>query len=191
MRKNTLHNRGPGLCSGRLKKSLPGIALGFVFLLVLSLAASAADPPPPTYGEFSSISVGVPPEGQLAVIHPSAPVAGALIYDDLKRVESRARLLLKRNLGFREDISPYHGNENFDTLVRQFDANSGWLAQYDDPDEEIGEMTLQQRIDLADKELREPVTYTLIWLFLVRRIASGMMTARVMILKITTTRRAL
>ena len=64
-------------------------------------------------------------------------------------------LLLKRNLGFHEDISPYHGKDNFDTLVRQFDANSGWLAQYDDPDEEIGEMTLQQRIDLADKELRE------------------------------------
>lgn len=154
MRQNEIHNRGPGPWRGLLGTSLSGIALGLVFLFTLSLASSAADPPP-TSGEFSVISVGPAPAGQMAVLYPSAPAAGGLIYDDFKRIEDRARFLLKRNLGFREDISPYQEKANFDKLVRQFDTNSGFSAQYDDPDPDIPEMTLQQRIDKADEELRE------------------------------------
>ena len=150
MRQNVIHNRGPGLWRGQLRKSLSGIALVVVLLFTLSLTASAVDPPP-TRGEFSVISVGPAPQGQIAVTHPSAPAAGALIYDDFKQVEARARFLLERNLRFREDISPYRGGNSFDELVRSFDTAGGFNAPA--PDNE--NITLQQRIDIADAELRE------------------------------------
>ena len=56
---------------------------------------------------------------------------------------------------FRQDISPYRSNNNFNKLVRQFDVNSGFAAVYDDPDTNIAPMTLQERIDLADADLRQ------------------------------------
>jgi hypothetical protein len=56
---------------------------------------------------------------------------------------------------FRADISPYRPNNNFNKLVRQFDINSGFSAPYDDPAPTIPAMTLQQRIDLADADLRQ------------------------------------
>lgn len=83
------------------------------------------------------------------------PAAGALFYADYQALEAQARGLLERNMKFRQDISPYRSNNNFNKLVRQFDVNSGFAAVYDDPDTNIAPMTLQERIDLADADLRQ------------------------------------
>jgi len=90
-----------------------------------------------------------------AVDHSQLPTAGALFYSDYLAIEAQARTLLDRSIKFRQDISPYRSNNNFNKLVRQFDVNSGFAAAYDDPDPTITTMTLQQRIDLADAELRQ------------------------------------
>jgi hypothetical protein len=90
-----------------------------------------------------------------AVDKSRLPMAGPLFYVDYKTLESQARDLLGRNMRFRADISPYRENNNFNKLVRQFDINSGFSAPYDDPDPAVPAMTLQQRIDLADADLRQ------------------------------------
>ena len=136
MRPSTVHTRGPSPWAGRIRTTFLGVALGVAFLFTLNLASGAADLPP-FYGEFSPVSVAPGQSGQMAVSYPSAPAAGALVYDDFKHIEDRARVLLKRNLGFRDDISPYQGANNFDKLVRQFDTNAGFSAPYDDPDPKI------------------------------------------------------
>lgn len=101
-------------------------------------------------------AVGSPTSNSLpAVDNSRLPVAGALFYADYKALEIEARALLERNMNFRVDISPYQPNNNFNKLVRQFDINSGFSAPYDDPDPAIPTMTLQQRIDLADADLRQ------------------------------------
>ena len=95
------------------------------------------------------ISVDHPsPSGQPAVA-PSAPVFGELVYSDFVEMEKQARGLLRPNLQFREDISPYRSNTNFDKLVRQFDTAGGFTAIY------TATLTLQDRIDQADRELSE------------------------------------
>ncbi|HRW10539.1 MAG TPA: hypothetical protein P5121_35795, partial [Caldilineaceae bacterium] len=100
-------------------------------------------------------AVGSPTSSSFPAVDQSQlPSAGALFYADYKALEAEARSLLQRNLTFRQDISPYRGSANFDELVRKFDTNSGFSALYDDPDPTINQMTLQQRIDLADAELR-------------------------------------
>jgi hypothetical protein len=162
MRPNTVHSRGPDPSGRRLlRSSLFGVVLGFAFLFTLNLASANTTAEPrcgadPHCGSANSISVGEgPASGNYRITGPSAPSAGSLVYDDFKRIEDRARFLLKRNLGFREDISPYQGANNFDRLVRQFDTNSGFNAQYDDPDPAIGAMSLAERVELADDELAE------------------------------------
>ncbi len=90
-----------------------------------------------------------------AVDNSQLPAAGALFYADYKAIETEARGLLERNMKFRQDISPYRQNNSFNKLVRQFDVNSGFAAVYDDPDQNIQPMSLQQRIDLADADLRQ------------------------------------
>jgi len=108
-------------------------------------------------GHLSGLS-GSPNAGNGAtstVTRAQMPTAGALLYVDYVALEQQARDLLARNMHFREDISPYRGANNFNELVRNFDVHSGFLAQYDDPNAAIGPMTLQQRIDLADGELRQ------------------------------------
>lgn len=101
-------------------------------------------------------AVGSPPDNSLPAVEQSQlPTAGALFYADYKAIEAEARTLLQRNMTFRQDISPYRQNNNFNKLVRQFDVNSGFAAAYDDPDPTITTMSLQQRIDLADAELRQ------------------------------------
>jgi hypothetical protein len=101
-------------------------------------------------------AVGSPVENSLpAVDNSRLPTSGPLFYADYKTLETQARDLLARNMNFRADISPYRPNNNFNKLVRQFDINSGFSAPYDDPDPDIPAMTLQQRIDLADADLRQ------------------------------------
>ncbi len=91
-----------------------------------------------------------------AVDNSQLPTAGALFYADYKAIETEARGLLERNLTFREDISPYKGQNSFDQLVRQYDIQSGFTGvTYDDPDPTIPAMSLQARIDQADLELRQ------------------------------------
>jgi hypothetical protein len=105
-------------------------------------------------GDLSA--VGSPTGNDLpAVDNSRLPMAGALFYVDYKTLEAQARDLLGRNMRFRADISPYRENNNFNKLVRQFDINSGFSAPYDDPDPGIPAMTLQQRIDMADADLRQ------------------------------------
>ncbi len=100
-------------------------------------------------------AVGSPTGNSLPAVDDSRlPVAGPLFYADYKALETQARDLLERNIHFRADISPYQPNNNFNKLVRQFDINSGFSAPYDDPDPAVPTMTLQQRIDLADADLR-------------------------------------
>jgi hypothetical protein len=101
-------------------------------------------------------AVGSPTGNDLpAVDNSRLPTSGPLFYADYKTLETQARDLLARNMNFRADISPYRPNNNFNKLVRQFDINSGFSAPYDDPDPDIPAMTLQQRIDLADADLRQ------------------------------------
>ncbi len=90
-----------------------------------------------------------------AVDSSQLPAAGALFYADYKALEEEARGLLERNMKFRQDISPYRQNNNFNKLVRQFDVNSGFAVVYDDPDQVIPAMSLQERIDLAESDLRQ------------------------------------
>lgn len=105
-------------------------------------------------GDLSA--VGSPTGNDLPAVDKSRlPMAGALFYVDYKTLEAQARDLLGRNMRFRADISPYRENNNFNKLVRQFDINSGFSAPYDDPDPGIPAMTLQQRIDMADADLRQ------------------------------------
>src|SRR5262245_766125 len=77
--------------------------------------------------------------------------AGPLLYVDFKTLESEARTLLDRSMKFRQDISPYRGDNNFNDLVRHFDENSGFSATY--TDQQLGQLSLQQRIDIADADL--------------------------------------
>ena len=77
--------------------------------------------------------------------------AGPLLYVDFKTLESEARTLLDRSMKFRQDISPYRGNNNFNDLVRHFDENSGFSATYTDA--QLGLLSLQARIDIADADL--------------------------------------
>ncbi|HHY56136.1 MAG TPA: hypothetical protein GYA08_11945, partial [Chloroflexi bacterium] len=108
------------------------------------------------YGLLGNLSaVGSATSNTLpAVDNSQLPTVGALFYADYKALEEQARDLLQRNMKFRQDISPYRQNNNFNKLVRQFDINAGYSAPYDDPDPAIAPMTLQQRIDLADSDLR-------------------------------------
>ena len=77
--------------------------------------------------------------------------AGPLLYIDFKTLETEARTLLARSMKFRQDISPYRGNNNFNDLVRHFDENSGFSATY--TDQQLGLLSLQARIDIADVDL--------------------------------------
>ena len=61
-----------------------------------------------------------------AVHQAQLPMAGVLTYADLVAVETEARALLKANKDFRENISPYNDQLDFDRLVRHFDDNGGW-----------------------------------------------------------------
>jgi hypothetical protein len=77
--------------------------------------------------------------------------AGPLLYVDFKTLETEARTLLDRSMKFRQDISPYRGDNNFNDVVRHFDENSGFSATY--TDKQLGQLSLQQRIDIADADL--------------------------------------
>ncbi len=154
MQDHRLPRHGPGNTLRAVARFLPGVLLGSVLLGALSLAGSAADPAPHV-GGFSSLSAAPAQAGTASIDVPSAPSAGQLIYADYKRLEERARSRLVRSLGFRQDISPYQDKESFDELVRSFDSNGGFNAGYDDPDPAITNMTLLERIELADQELNE------------------------------------
>ncbi len=86
-----------------------------------------------------------------AVASANLPASGQLIYADFTAVEAQARDLLRRNMNFREDLSPYQGGNGFDQLVRKFDTAGGFGAAAPDG----SGLTLQQRIELADSELRQ------------------------------------
>lgn len=90
----------------------------------------------------------------VAIVDQAALLSsGPLFYPDYKVLETKARALLDRSMKFRQDISPYRGINNFNDLVRHFDEKSGFSASYTDP--VVGQLTLQQRIDLADADLRQ------------------------------------
>lgn len=139
------------------------LALSLALLLTVRIAQAACGGN--TLSNFCSSNfglsgnlsaVGSPPSNSFpAVDNSQLPMAGALFYADYKALEAQARGLLERNMNFRADISPYRPNNNFNKLVRQFDVNSGFAAVYDDPDPAISSMTLQERIDLADADLRQ------------------------------------
>ncbi len=141
-----------------------GALLGLSLMLLLTVRITQAacgggnvsDFCSSNFGLSGSLSaVGSPTGNTLpAVDNSQLPMAGALFYADYKALEAEARDLLERNMNFRADISPYRPNNNFNKLVRQFDVNSGFSAAYDDPDPAIGSMTLQERIDMADADLR-------------------------------------
>jgi hypothetical protein len=106
-------------------------------------------------GDLSAVS-SAPSNTFPAVDSPQLPMAGPLFYADYKALEAEARTLLERNLTFRQDISPYQGQNSFDQLVRQYDIQSGFDGvTYDDPDPSLPAMSLQARIDQADRELRQ------------------------------------
>lgn len=140
-----------------------GLLLLWLGLALIGLGGSVqAACGPDNLSEFCSPNYGL--LGDISAIgsatSPTTPAvdssellrAGALFYADYKALEAEARGLLERNLGFREDISPYRGINKFDDLVRKFDEGSGFSAPYTDPIS--GTISLQARIDLADAQLR-------------------------------------
>lgn len=162
MRPNTVYSRGPDPSGRRLlRSSLFGIALGFAFLFTLNLAAAQGSLEPrcgadPHCGAANAISPGEGEAfGNYRITGPSAPAAGALVYDDFKRIEAQARDLLRRNMNFRQDISPYRGGNSFDELVRKFDTAAGGVTGFNKPAPDNPNLTLQQRIDIADADLRQ------------------------------------
>ncbi len=160
MRQNRLLTLGPGPGARMIRTLFLGMTLGVVILFsLISLSSAAGDSPPPFFGEFNPVSVDPVPLGQWAVLSPSAPAAGALIYADFRQLEAEARDLLDRNRKFREDISPYRGANSFAEIVRKFDAASGFdsaAASTTYTDTVTGApMTLFGRINQADEELRQ------------------------------------
>ena len=138
--------------------------MGLVLTLLLGSSTAACGPGDrsdfcsPGYGltgNVSSIGGWTENAAKLLIDNSNLPVAGQYVYADFKAMEAEARRLLLSNLNFRKDISPYRGQNSFDELVRKFDALGGFAAPYDDPDPGIPIMTLQQRIDRADRELRQ------------------------------------
>ncbi len=148
-----------------LRISLSGVLLGLTLALTLSLQSGSAACGPNQWSDFCSASYGV--QGDLSAIagRSSAPgadypaidppelaPAGALIYQDMKAMEQKARGLLKSSADFRTTISPSRNKPDFDRLVRQFDYAAGFIRDLDGSGP--GSMTLQQRIDQADADLR-------------------------------------
>ena len=104
-------------------------------------------------GGPSTIGITIPNSAptKANVAQASLWAAGPLLYVDFKALETEARTLLDRSMKFRQDISPYRVNNNFNQLVRQFDENSGFSATYTDV--QLGQLSLQARIDIADADL--------------------------------------
>ncbi|MCB0124186.1 MAG: hypothetical protein KDE58_18150, partial [Caldilineaceae bacterium] len=151
------------LMNHTLGRSLAGLLLGIGLLLTMlnhgfaQATCAAGESCSTNYvltGDVSPLD-GATSGTTFTVDDASLPASGALFYTDYVALEMEARNLLERNMKFRQDISPYRPNNNFNQLVRQFDVNSGFSAVYDDPDANIPNMTLQQRIDLAEADLRQ------------------------------------
>lgn len=142
-----------------------GLCLGVALLLTLTIRSANAACGPDNLSDACSDSFGLrgnlsavsnPGSATLSVLtNAQLPTAGNLFYDDYKDLEAQARRLLERNMKFREDISPYRETNKFDDLVRRFDTINDFGEIYDDPDQEIIAMPLQERIDKADTELRQ------------------------------------
>jgi len=145
---------------------LAAAGVGLALLLVVTLQIVHAACNPGNLSDLCSASYGV--VGNASTLNvpasDSAPTtavvdqaqllaSGPLLYPDYKVLEAEARGLLQRSMKFRQDISPYRGLNNFNDLVRHFDEKSGFSANYTDP--VLGQLTLQQRIDLADADLRQ------------------------------------
>lgn len=139
-----------------------GLVLVLAFALSLRIVQAACgvgnlnDFCSATFGATGGPStVGVTPPNsaptQDNVAQSNLLAAGPLLYIDFKTLETEARTLLDRSMRFRQDISPYRGNNNFNDLVRHFDENSGFSATYNDT--QLGQLSLQARIDIADADL--------------------------------------
>ena len=131
----------------RLGQLVLAVCLVIPLLLGASTAAPEAEAAVP--GGFTAIAPSDQPTNSTHVVNPSLPTAGALIYEDFIKLERKAYNLLKPNLEFRESISPYNNKPDYLTLVQQFDYKAGLAGIY------TGTVTIQDRIDQADKELRE------------------------------------
>ncbi len=142
-----------------------GITLGLTLALTLSLQSGSAACGPNQGSDLCSAHYGV--IGDISAVAGRASAAGAdypavdppelapageLIYADMKAMEQKARGLLKNSADFRASISPTREKPDFDRLVRQFDYASGFLRDLDGAGP--GTITLQQRIDQADADLR-------------------------------------
>ncbi len=138
-----------------LRTSLAGFVLGIALALALSLSSAQADAAlPPMTGSFTSVGLNGPlPDGTLAIIAPSSPAAGALVYEDFKLIEAKARKLLQDNLSFREAISPYGKKADFDTLVNKFDYNAGFSRTIPENGNIYHGKTIEQAIEQANRDL--------------------------------------
>lgn len=142
---------------------LTGVSLALLLSLTLSLQTSAVcgggdlsdycSDNHGLVGQLSSIEgrSSVPGAEYPAVERPDLPPAGSLTHADHLLVEAEAKSLLEANKQFRKSISPHSGDEapNFDELVQRFDYESGFDRTI--PGESV---SIQQRIDRADQELR-------------------------------------
>jgi hypothetical protein len=134
-----------------------GILVGLCLALALSTNAgaaprqggSAAAPPSLIVTDaLPGAIAGQTSSAEYQIVGAAAPTAGPLTYTDLRLVEGHARDLLTRNREFRHDISPHNEKLNFEELVQDFDYDVGFDRIY------AGTQTLQDRIDIADAELR-------------------------------------
>ena len=82
-------------------------------------------------------------------------MAGAPTIADLRGPGDGGGRLLSRNMDIRRDVSPYRQSSDFDTLIRQFDQNSGWNSQ----DPKTG-LSLKDTVARAEQDLgRAPDLY--------------------------------
>jgi hypothetical protein len=142
---------------------LCGILMGLALVLLLALNAGATAPhgegdsPRASLNRFVVTDAlpgavyaqgGLTSSPQHQIVGARMPTAGPLSYEDLKRVEAKARELLTRNKAIRESISPHNDRPDFEALVLRFDYTAGFSRDYNET------LTLQEVHDIADSELR-------------------------------------
>ncbi len=147
-----------------LRAWLAGVLLGGVLTLTLTIqsGSAACDPNNPQETEYCSTNfrlmggvsavAGSAASATQVIVAPQLPPAGAFIYDDYKRIEAHARGLLQTNAQFRESISPHKEKPAFDQLIQNFDYTSGFNRDIDTGPSVV---TIQDRLDQADRELRQ------------------------------------
>ncbi|MFN8471150.1 MAG: hypothetical protein U0822_02925 [Anaerolineae bacterium] len=157
------------MLSRMLRTILASVALGLVLALTLSLQSGEATCGPNNtsdycsahyglVGSINSVSGRTAKPGAPAPIYPSIDGArianaGALIYEDYKKIEQQAFALADPHMRFRQSISPAKERPDFDRLIR----GVNWQLRYGQyvtcTPGAPQQITLQDCIAQTDKDL--------------------------------------